>query len=159
MRAHEAASALAEARAQARAIRAAVGLDGLPVPVVPDVADVADAASAVYDHEVAQSLAVAIDEELVDLDAAAARLDAGTFGRCEGCGRPIDAARLQALPWASRCLACQVRAETWDLSLRADVVHGPDERCAVRNSDLIPDDDADERIELSAEEQALHLEP
>lgn len=35
------------------------------------------------------------------------RMDRGTYGRCERCGRPIEAARLLAMPWARRCLACQ----------------------------------------------------
>ena len=33
------------------------------------------------------------------------RIDAGTYGLCERCGRPIEKARLKALPYASLCLA------------------------------------------------------
>ncbi len=35
------------------------------------------------------------------------RLEEGTYGRCEGCGRPIPEARLRAVPWTARCLECQ----------------------------------------------------
>ena len=41
------------------------------------------------------------------VDAALARLDAGTFGACLRCGQPISPARLEALPWAAHCITCQ----------------------------------------------------
>jgi RNA polymerase-binding protein DksA len=41
------------------------------------------------------------------VDEALARLDAGTFGTCVRCGRPIAPARLEALPWAAFCIDCQ----------------------------------------------------
>jgi len=37
---------------------------------------------------------------LEEIDAAIARLDAGTYGNCEVDGTPISFERLQALPWA-----------------------------------------------------------
>lgn len=52
--------------------------------------------------------AVAVQEQLLDLlaevRAARARLAAGTYGTCELCGEPIPAARLEARPWAARCV-------------------------------------------------------
>ena len=63
----------------------------------------------------ARDLEFAINEhgtaELEALDAALARLDAGTFGLCTDCGAAIAAARLQAMPEASRCLSCQAKTE------------------------------------------------
>jgi len=41
-----------------------------------------------------------------EIDAALARLAAGTYARCESCGRPIADARLEALPAARTCIAC-----------------------------------------------------
>ena len=41
------------------------------------------------------------------VDSALARLDAGTYGSCQRCGQPIPAERLEVLPWAAFCLACQ----------------------------------------------------
>ena len=35
------------------------------------------------------------------------RIDAGTYGVCEDCGRPIEPARLEAVPWARYCRADQ----------------------------------------------------
>jgi DnaK suppressor protein len=41
------------------------------------------------------------------VDAALARLDAGTYGRCTSCGNHIAPERLEALPWAALCIDCQ----------------------------------------------------
>lgn len=49
--------------------------------------------------------------ELDEIDAAQARLEAGTFGVCEGCHRPILLARLRARPTARLCVPCQSREE------------------------------------------------
>lgn len=35
------------------------------------------------------------------------KLDDGTYGTCDGCGQDIAPERLEALPWATRCVACQ----------------------------------------------------
>jgi DnaK suppressor protein len=53
-------------------------------------------------------IAVAQNEEslLEQVESALARIEAGTFGDCQQCGRAIDAQRLRAIPYASRCIAC-----------------------------------------------------
>lgn len=43
--------------------------------------------------------------------AALARLDAGTYGVCVDCGRPIPDERLEARPEVARCLEDQQKAE------------------------------------------------
>lgn len=48
-------------------------------------------------------------EELRALDAASARLAAGTYGTCARCGRPIAAGRLDALPATTTCITCADR--------------------------------------------------
>jgi RNA polymerase-binding transcription factor DksA len=45
-------------------------------------------------------------EAIDDLTAALARLDAGTYGTCAGCGNAISAARLEALPATRNCISC-----------------------------------------------------
>ncbi|MBY6312261.1 TraR/DksA family transcriptional regulator [Rhodococcus sp. NPDC003994] len=45
-------------------------------------------------------------QDLRDLDEAEGRVDAGTYGTCEKCGREIADARLDALPAARRCIEC-----------------------------------------------------
>ena len=51
------------------------------------------------------------NDELSMVDAALRRIEAGTYGHCIDCGAEIPAARLQAAPEASRCIACQQKAE------------------------------------------------
>ncbi|MBV9951609.1 MAG: TraR/DksA C4-type zinc finger protein [Acidimicrobiia bacterium] len=56
-----------------------------------------------------QQLASLLDESRTqagELAAAIARLESGTYGSCEVCGRPIGDARLEALPATRRCIAC-----------------------------------------------------
>jgi len=43
---------------------------------------------------------------LAAVDAALARVDAGTYGLCERCGSAIGEARLEALPAARLCIRC-----------------------------------------------------
>ena len=47
---------------------------------------------------------------VVEIDAALARLDAGTYGRCEACGRPVAPGRLEALPMVRTCITCAGRS-------------------------------------------------
>ncbi|MBI3637251.1 MAG: TraR/DksA C4-type zinc finger protein [Candidatus Rokubacteria bacterium] len=49
--------------------------------------------------------------ELGDIEAALARVAAGTYGLCARCGGGIPVTRLRALPAADRCLTCAARAE------------------------------------------------
>ena len=48
----------------------------------------------------------AAQRELDDLDTAIRRLEAGTYGVCQRCGRPIAPARLEARPDATLCIDC-----------------------------------------------------
>jgi RNA polymerase-binding transcription factor DksA len=50
----------------------------------------------------------AVDVLLNEVEQSLARLDAGTYGRCEECGEPIDDARLAEFPTARRCGTCAV---------------------------------------------------
>jgi DnaK suppressor protein len=42
---------------------------------------------------------------------ALARIDDGTFGRCQTCGGPIGKARLDLIPYTPYCVACERAAE------------------------------------------------
>jgi RNA polymerase-binding transcription factor DksA len=44
--------------------------------------------------------------------AALNRIDRGTFGKCENCGRAIGAERLDALPYARHCAPCAARVQS-----------------------------------------------
>ena len=67
----------------------------------------AAAASQVFAQQRDLALRDRADHQLELVDEALARLDAGTFGTCIRCGKPIAPDRLEALPWAARCIDCQ----------------------------------------------------
>ena len=50
-------------------------------------------------------------QEMEEIDAAFARLHAGTYGVCESCGGSIPLSRLQAMPATRHCLTCQAIRE------------------------------------------------
>ena len=50
-------------------------------------------------------------DQLAQIDAALKRIDAGTYGVCENCGKEIHRARLEALPYATLCISCQSKQE------------------------------------------------
>ena len=45
-------------------------------------------------------------QHLDEINVALARLEDGSYGVCEGCGRSIPLARLRARPQATRCISC-----------------------------------------------------
>ncbi len=67
----------------------------------------AAAASQVFAQQRDLALRDRADHQLVLVDEALERLDAGTYGTCVRCGAEIPAERLEALPWAARCIDCQ----------------------------------------------------
>jgi DnaK suppressor protein len=74
--------------------------------------DPADAGSASFERETAQSLSNHARNLLSQIDDAMRRMDAGTYGTCERCGEAIEVERLEALPYATLCMACKRRDET-----------------------------------------------
>ncbi len=50
-------------------------------------------------------------EILEAVDAALQRIDDGTFGSCEQCGREIAGPRLDALPYTPYCITCAERQQ------------------------------------------------
>ena len=59
-----------------------------------------------YERAKATALLRAARRDLEAIDAAGARVAAGTYGACAGCGGDIGAARLDALPAATTCIRC-----------------------------------------------------
>jgi RNA polymerase-binding transcription factor len=67
----------------------------------------AAAATQVFEQQRDLALRDRSIQQLELVETALARLDAGTYGTCMRCGKPIAAARLEALPWAAYCIECQ----------------------------------------------------
>ena len=72
-----------------------------------------------FDDESSEGAAVSVERDrdqalresamarIAEVDAALVRLDEGSYGRCEHCGRPIAQERLRALPTATLCISCK----------------------------------------------------
>jgi RNA polymerase-binding transcription factor DksA len=77
----------------------------------PLVADFADQALQRQNDEPLEVIGAAAREELAQIDAALARLAAGTYENCEICGEAIDATRHAVVPYARTCAECALDAE------------------------------------------------
>lgn len=71
----------------------------------PDIVDPTERGELLTEEQLDRSVLAEFDSQLAELDAAAERVAAGTFGRCETCGRPIGDERLEAIVWARSCVA------------------------------------------------------
>lgn len=58
------------------------------------------------DDEVLEHVGELAVDEIKKINTALAKIEAGTYGICELCDKPIPSARLEALPYASTCVAC-----------------------------------------------------
>jgi DnaK suppressor protein len=65
-----------------------------------------DLGSHQFDEEVSLDLVGKEEQILADVKEALERIDAGTFGHCEQCRKPITRERLAAVPYARYCVAC-----------------------------------------------------
>jgi len=72
----------------------------------------AENATAAYDQASNQALLKQLQHRLKRVERALAKFEGGSYGYCENCGKPIDFARLKALPDARFCLHCQRQRET-----------------------------------------------
>ncbi len=64
------------------------------------------------DPEVVRSLTAGARAALHDVQAALWRMDEGCYGRCTGCGHPIEVHRLEILPASATCSTCRQHAES-----------------------------------------------
>ncbi len=71
----------------------------------------ADLGTETFERERDLSILERVEAELADVEHALRRLDEGTYGTCEACGKPISDDRLEAQPAARFCLEDQALAE------------------------------------------------
>ena len=62
-----------------------------------------------FERSQAATLLEQTQDRLGEIDEALDRLAAGTFGICVECGEPIAVARLEARPYAAKCVRCAAR--------------------------------------------------
>ncbi len=65
-----------------------------------------EGATIAVSREQVTALAAASRQQIEMIDQALARLEAGTYGTCVRCGRPIAPGRLEARPEAADCITC-----------------------------------------------------
>ncbi|MDX3850267.1 TraR/DksA family transcriptional regulator [Streptomyces sp. AK02-01A] len=65
-----------------------------------------EGSSTAFERAHVASLLAQARGHLADLDRARERLERGDYGRCERCGEPIPAERLEVRPAASTCVRC-----------------------------------------------------
>jgi RNA polymerase-binding transcription factor len=70
----------------------------------------AEQATETLERELDLGILQSVESELIEVTAALERLDAGTYGICEICGKPIAEGRLEAMPAARYCVADQAKA-------------------------------------------------
>jgi RNA polymerase-binding protein DksA len=71
----------------------------------------ADLGTDTFEQSADLGLAEQISRMIADIDRALDRIDEGTYGLCQGCGKAISIERLEAIPSASRCAQCQSAVE------------------------------------------------
>ena len=77
--------------------------------------DIADKASNSYTKEFLFSLSNTERELLHEVDDAIARIEARRYGTCAACEEDMNTKRLEAVPWARLCRACQEKQESGQL--------------------------------------------
>lgn len=73
--------------------------------------DQADVGSTTLERDHEMSLANNARDMLDQIERALSRIDDGTYGQCESCGKAIGKGRLQAFPRATLCVSCKEREE------------------------------------------------
>jgi len=71
----------------------------------------ADSATATLNREIDYTLEENSEHVLSGINEALDRIESGTFGSCARCGKQIGEERLEAIPYATRCIDCQRLAE------------------------------------------------
>ena len=67
----------------------------------------ADSATATLNREIDYTLEENAEHVLTAIEDALQRIESGGFGTCGRCGKPIAEERLEAIPYANRCIDCK----------------------------------------------------
>ena len=149
---------------------AAVDRERIEAQGEPSMDSLAD--DGLLEREVEESLHVALEAELADVEDARQRLADGTYGRCQACGETIADDRLGAVPATRFCVDHGYQAEVLVEARYVDDAPSPMDavdaaaREASQNFDLVPDDEhvagvvdglPDDHKRAGPEDQAVHV--
>lgn len=67
----------------------------------------ADSAQSTAERNKVLAVIQGLKDRLSDVEAALAKMDAGSYGVCERCGEAIPLERLEAIPYARLCISCK----------------------------------------------------
>jgi len=125
------------------------------------------------DSRILEQLEEHEQSRIAEIDAALARMDAGTYGKCSNCGKEISEERLRVIPSTTLCERCSIAAseprvpseETDDIipeegRLPPDLQNLDDDELAAHLSDLIREDGQVEmeELEINVRRGVVYLE-
>ena len=85
--------------------------NGTRDPVRPEVGDVIDEVTASQSITASSEEETIVSRTLKEVRDALQRIEEGSYGRCTVCGRRIEPARLEAVPWTPYCLEDQKKRD------------------------------------------------
>lgn len=68
-----------------------------------------EGANEAQDLERRLTLEKRVKNQQVAIERALKKIEEGSYGKCDGCGKKIDPARLEALPQAALCMECKTK--------------------------------------------------
>jgi len=124
-------------------IDAAGDLSSMPIHM-------ADMGTDNFEQEFALGLMDSDRKILAEISDALGRIDEGSYGICEGTGKPIPRARLEANPWARYCIKYATMVEQGLVSEGEKIVEEPEEEEADQIDEI---EELDEGDKFDDEEQ------
>jgi DnaK suppressor protein len=88
-----------------------VGLHIAKLAISDSEHDPIDQVQSMHRREEAVTMIAGYTTALADVEASLRAISEGTYGECVDCGEPIGLKRLEAIPWAPRCVRCEQRIE------------------------------------------------
>ncbi len=85
---------------------------------IENTEDESDLATISHDRDLLYNLHEGGFARLRFIQEAIKTIDSGQYGECSSCGKDINLKRLEAVPWATKCIHCQEAAETEHTSSR-----------------------------------------
>lgn len=102
-----------------------------------------DAGTDQYDQDFALSMVSADQQAIYEIEQALGRIQDGTYGICELTGKPIEAERLEVIPWARFRFDAQCALEKDGNASRVKLGQIGKVSSSVTDDDDDSDDDAD----------------